>query len=270
MKNIPLILHQMAPRDESQWHPIWRPCQQSWLEHFSGFEYQMWDAERTELFVKEKFPERYAYFSSCPLHIIKIDLARFMILSFYGGVYADMDMYCYRNFYAELDKEVHLAETLNQHNDELVQNSLMAGIPGHSFFDACLNEAIHRLRSTDHALITKPDAHAPDLPMSNFYVRAIAGPILLSHVYSCYPYKAQIGLLPKETYNGHHLTYKSDYRTKHMVTGRWGEVVLEALINRKKMRQLSMTDKEYEKQDYLEFRSVNVDTFDFRKNYLGE
>ena len=228
----------------------------------------MWDAERIDAFVQQSFPEHYAAYASAPLHIIKIDLARYLILYVHGGIYADMDVYCYSNFYSELEKEVHLVEVLNQRNDELVQNCLMAGVAGHVFFMKCFHESIRRLQSTDRALITKPDRHAPDLPMSSHYVRLIAGPILLSDMYSTWKAPSEIGLLPKETYNAHHLSYKENYRAKHMVTGRWGEVVLDTLIKRKNSRKLAVSDKEYAKQDYLEFRSVSVDSFDFRKNYL--
>ena len=268
MKKIPRIIHQMAPRDQQTWHPIWRRCQQSWLDHFSGFDYQLWDAERIEAFVRDEFPEHYAVFASSPLHIIKIDLARFMILHRYGGIYADMDMYCYGNFYDELERHVYLVEVLNQQNDELVQNSLLAGIAGHRFFMTCLSESLGRLQATDKTQITRPDKETPDLPMSNYFVRAIAGPILLSHIYSMYPDKSEIGLFPRETYNAHHLTYRSDYRTKHMLTGRWGEIVLDTLLQRKKARNLAMTDQEFQKLDYLEFRSVSADNFDFYRNYL--
>ncbi len=268
MKTIPRILHQMAPRDEGKWHPIWKRCQASWLEHFGDFEYRMWDDEKIDSFVNRFFPDEYPSFSSCPLQIIRIDLARYMILGHYGGIYADMDMYCYGNFYGELDREVNLVEVLNERNDERVMNALMAGVPGHPFFRACLEESLRRLRSTDPALMTRPDAQTPDLPMSNFFVRAIAGPILLSDVYNGWRDKAAIGLLPRETYNAHHLTYRDDYRTKHMLTGRWGEIVLDALIKRKIDRKLDLADKEFEKQDYLAFRSVSADNFDFRKNYL--
>lgn len=268
MKKIPRILHQMAPDNPDKWHPIWRRCQESWLDHFAGFDYRMWNDERIDSFVNEQYPGYYASFASCPLQIIRIDFARYLILARYGGIYADMDTYCYMNFYDELDREVHLVQVINEQDDELVMNSLMAGVPDHPFFLACAEESVRRLRSTDPALITRPDARAPDLPMSSFFVRAIAGPMLLSDVYSGWADKTAIGVLPRETYNAHHLTYREDYRTKHMLTGRWGEVVREVLIGRKATRGLALTDQEFEKQDYLEFRSVSADNFDFRKNYL--
>jgi len=268
MRKTPGILHQMAPADSRRWHPIWRRCQASWRQEFAGFDYQMWDDERIDAFVRERFPGHYPVFAACPLQIIKIDFARYMILYEYGGIYADMDMYCYRNFYDELDRDVHLVEVFNEKNDELVQNSLMTGVAGHPFFRACIEESAMRLRLTDPALLTAPDPHAPDLPMSSFFVRAVAGPILLSHVYSQYHSRSDIGLLSRENYNAHHLTYRESYRTKHMVTGRWGEIVRSVLIDRKTARGLAMSDEEYEKLDYREFRSVSADDFDFRKNYL--
>jgi hypothetical protein len=269
MNRVPKILHQMAPRDRADWHPIWHRCQESWQRHFGTFEYQMWDQFRTEEFVRQEFPAHYPVYAACPLHIVKIDLVRYLILLRHGGIYADMDVFCYANFHEDLDREVHLVQTLNITNDETVQNCLMAGMSGHPFFQACFDEAVSRLQSVDRALLTKPDHGTPDLPMSNYYVRYIAGPILLSQVFASWPERSQIGLLPHSIYNPHHLTYRPGYRTKHMLTGRWGEIVLETLRKRKASMNPAMSDKEFEKRDYLEFRSVSADHFDFYRDYLA-
>jgi len=42
-----------------------------------------------------------------------------------GGIYADMDMFCYTNFYNELTKVAYVVQSIK---DEFIENSLMAGI----------------------------------------------------------------------------------------------------------------------------------------------
>ncbi len=51
---IPKIVHQTAYCNKEEWHPIWKLCQQSILNHFKDFEYKFWDDDSLDNFVKEK------------------------------------------------------------------------------------------------------------------------------------------------------------------------------------------------------------------------
>ena len=52
---IPKIVHQTAYSNKNEWHPIWKHCQQSILNHFKNFKYKFWDDESLDNFVKEKY-----------------------------------------------------------------------------------------------------------------------------------------------------------------------------------------------------------------------
>jgi mannosyltransferase OCH1-like enzyme len=96
----------------------------------------LWSDAEAEQLVKIHYPLYYNLYMSFPFHINRIDFARFCILHKYGGVYADMDMFCYKNFFNELTEECYVAGSLMQ--GETVQNSLMASVPNHEFFVECM------------------------------------------------------------------------------------------------------------------------------------
>ena len=85
---IPKIIHQIwigdAPIPESTL--AWR---QSWLELNPGFEYRLWrDADIDAL----PHLQREDLYSRAQSPVIKADIARWEILSLYGGVYVDVDV----------------------------------------------------------------------------------------------------------------------------------------------------------------------------------
>lgn len=263
MTNIPRLVHQTAPRDVQQWHPLWARCRESWIASHAGFDYRMWHDEDIDAFIRERFPEVQSLLRDRqPPQIVTLDIFRYMLLYVHGGIYADMDIYCYRQFHGELAGDVFLVEG-SENTDELVQNSLMAAAPGQAFFAACIDEAARRLASSTVTELTTPDPAVPDLPLSSRAVRALSGPLLLSDVAR----RHEIGILPRATYNPHHLSYRDTYRTKHMLTGRWGLVVLDTLRERGRADGIDETDREMQRQDYLGFREVDIDDFDFKKNY---
>src|ERR1044072_7413443 len=100
----------MAPRSQRNWHPIWHRSQRSWFRHYSDFEYHMWDDKRIWSFISDQFPRIAPILEALPLQIVVLDVARYMLLFRFGGLYADMDMFCYKNFHAELERDVHIIE----------------------------------------------------------------------------------------------------------------------------------------------------------------
>lgn len=101
---IPKIIHQIAPKDKSKWHPLWFPCRESWLKSFQGFDFKLWnDREDIDNLVKSKYSSIYDLFKTLS-HIDKINVAKFCILDSYGGILSDIDIFCYKNFYNEIAK----------------------------------------------------------------------------------------------------------------------------------------------------------------------
>jgi len=58
-KNIPKIIHQIAPIDIKKWHPLWKECQETWKLKFPRpeYKYKLWnDEEDLENLIKNDFP----------------------------------------------------------------------------------------------------------------------------------------------------------------------------------------------------------------------
>ena len=145
--SIPKIIHQTAPTNEDDWHPLWFKCRQSWKDQYPEFEHRMWNDEEIDDLVRQHYPQYYDTYLEFPLNIMRIDFARVCILHEYGGIYADMDVYCYKNFYNELKKELCFGgEVININHDWFpkcpvnpffntkVSNYIMCSTKSHSFW----------------------------------------------------------------------------------------------------------------------------------------
>lgn len=234
---IPKIIHHLAPRDKNKWHPIWEPCYESWKEQFDGFIFKMWNDEDLDPLIDEFFPE-YSKVKHIKPSIIKIDFIRFCILYKFGGIYADMDVFCYNNFYKELNNKVNLVQSPAGSTKEVVSNCLMISEPEHIFFKLCAELAYEKIIKLTTDSLTDDE------------IMSIAGPYLLSDIQLYGNYKIdEVSILPFNQYNPHYTSYDESYFTKHMMSGQWA-------TNNKS------------KEEYLTLRGVDIDKLDFRKEYL--
>lgn len=95
---IPKIIHQTAPADETKWPFLWKICQKTWQEKFPDWQYMFWNDDDLEKFIREEYPWFYETYMSYDKTIKRVDAARYFILHKYGGIYADMDYECLKNF----------------------------------------------------------------------------------------------------------------------------------------------------------------------------
>ena len=114
----------MAPKNDNLWHPYWKKCHPTWKTHFTEPEYEhiLWDDAKINEFIEEKFPDYVTFYYSLPFHIMQLDFARYCILYEHGGIYVDMDYYCFENFYHNLNRELFFVESAS--SKEIIQNSL--------------------------------------------------------------------------------------------------------------------------------------------------
>jgi hypothetical protein len=258
---IPKIIHQTGYAIKDEWHPIWKMCQQSIIKNFKGFEYKFWDDQSLENFVKEKYANIYKEYKNFPEHIIQLDCVRYLLLHYYGGIYIDMDVYCYDNFYDELNGEINLVESIN---DEIVQNSLMASIPYHPFWDDCYDLTLQRVKKTKINRYAK--LGIKDKPDSNDdLIRFISGPLMLSDCLKKNKFK--INILPCKLFNQHPLVYKKEFKTKHMQSGMWGKEIKEGFYTLKEKHNPYIPIEDYHKYSYKVKTSIDLDNFDFYKDY---
>jgi len=191
-----------------------------------------------------------------PAHIMKIDFVRFAILHQYGGIYADLDIFCYQNFYAELENPAYIVE--NPYGNDPFENSLMCSAPGSPFFYKCMELSQSRW---EYTLRIKPDflenvgVISTDrnfgLSLRPYMVFFITGTQLLSSAYRKYP--ELTNSLPGMLFNNNDISYHPMYRTKHVHTGLWGRENIELFDE--------MSDS------YTELRNIPIDQFDFYKDY---
>ena len=204
--NIQHIIRQTAPTDKSKWKQDWYICQESWNKNFPDWQYKLWTDEDNDNFVKTEFPEFYKTYNDYDKLIYKIDMVRYCILYKYGGIYADMDYYCNKNFYNELNKNrISISESPYTHN-EYLQNALMISPKNNKFWLDVIEEGVKRWNNGNN----------------NGDVLDLTGPRLISSVYE--KNKNEINVLPKKYYNP--LKDSPDFNndnvyTKHYCTFSW-------------------------------------------------
>jgi inositol phosphorylceramide mannosyltransferase catalytic subunit len=184
---IPKIIHQTAPTDKSKWPAIWRKCQQSWRTYFPApeYEYRMWTDEDIDNLVKTDYPHFYPIYAGYDKNIKRIDIVRYFILYKYGGIYADMDYMCFRNFYDLLPQDkVSISESPFKNNENL-QNALMMSPAGHPFWLKVIQNA--KDRATKRPKDGKND------------VLYQTGPVLISDTYA--ENKEMVNVLPIPQWN---------------------------------------------------------------------
>jgi len=204
---IPKIIHQTAPSDKSKWHNDWYSCQESWKTHFPDFEYKMWTDEDNLKLIETDYPWFLETYNKYTININRIDIVRYFILYKYGGIYADMDYMCIKNFYNNLPKnKISISESPFKFNEKL-QNALMCSPINHPFWMKLIYKSTERLYKNDNI----------------GSVLYIAGPQLISDTYD--ENKDDINILPFDLYNPDPKT--EDYNnndklfTKHLGTQTW-------------------------------------------------
>ena len=201
--HIPKIIHQTAPKDKSKWDSVWEDCQKSWLNHFPKPEYEhmMWYDEDLEQLIKNDFPWFYDTYMDYDKNIKKIDIARNFILYKYGGIYADMDYMCMKNFYDKLpSNKVSICESPYK-KWENVQNALMASPKEHPFWLNVVEEAKKHTKEDD--------------------VLKSTGPILLTNM--CNKYPDMVNILNVKEYNPKHGT--PDFDDPNVITKHFGSKI---------------------------------------------
>jgi hypothetical protein len=161
-----------------------------------------------------------------------------------------MDMFCYKNFYNELEKDGYLIGSA--YEDELVQNSLMISTVENTFFKKCIDEIRNTYEPFDDSEI-----------WTNHVVKT-SGPRFLSRLYLSFG-KDSIGILPYEEYNKDLRYYTPNLKTRHMMTGRWGSEMISILKERHEKDPYMKygSHKEYLICNYKEFRCIDLHNFDF-------
>jgi mannosyltransferase OCH1-like enzyme len=174
--SIPRILHQTW-RSRALPRTLQR-CRDSWLSRHPAWEHRFYDDEGCRALVHECGRRWVEVYDSLPTAIQRADLFRYLVMESHGGVYADLDMACYRPIDAliggascVLSIEAHLTKTrqreLGYRAPRQLANCVLAAAPGHPFFRALLS----RIGSLDRVVVTT-DADVEDSTGPRLLTRA--------------------------------------------------------------------------------------------------
>lgn len=162
---IPRLIHQTwKTRDVP---PEFQALQRSWIDRNPGFEYRFWTDEDIGRFIAEEHPALLPVFHGYADPIARIDLARYLILRRFGGVYADLDFECLRpidgllegrSFVVGLEPEEHgrLAKAVERGLSRILCPSFLASVPGHPFWDHLLDRLVEARSCADVLDATGP------------------------------------------------------------------------------------------------------------------
>lgn len=266
---IPKIIHQIAPKDKSRWHPLWFKCHPTWKKCFPNFKHHLWsDEDEIIQFVKDNYKDYYQLFLDFPVHIMRVDFIRFCLLHYYGGVYADMDMYCYKNFYDEITNPVMIVEA--PYGEEFLESSLMVSEPKHKFWIDCMELSKEKFYSE----VKKKNISIPfnNDVASQYIIQSACGPALICKVWRSWLSSKDTETLPGVLYNNHGMSYHPEYRTRHMMTGMWGKESIDFILNYSNGNLHDELSVVYLKEvsQYADLRGVSLDKFDFYKDYTND
>ncbi|CAI6815150.1 BFH_HP2_G0054300.mRNA.1.CDS.1 [Saccharomyces cerevisiae] len=134
---IPKIIHQTYKTEDIPEH--WKEGRQKCLDLHPDYKYILWTDEMAYEFIKEEYPWFLDTFENYKYPIERADAIRYFILSYYGGVYIDLDDGCER----KLDPLLAFPAFLRKTSPLGVSNDVMGSVPRHPFFLKALKSLKH-------------------------------------------------------------------------------------------------------------------------------
>jgi len=151
----------------------------------------MWNRVMIDELLNLFFPDFIPYYEAYPHNIQRWFAARYLILFQYGGLYVDIDYDCLEAVDALLGDSTccmgmePASGSMYYNKPIVVGNAFMACIPKHNFFEKIIEDM-----KINYEKIFSP--HKINQIMES------AGPFLTTRVYSAYPNKDEITLIPAE------------------------------------------------------------------------
>lgn len=135
--DIPKIIHQIAPNDPSEWTPEVITYRASWKQ-LPKFRYKLWSREEISALIKDSYPSFDELYHVYVNDVNKRDMAIYIILYEYGGVYVDLNYEFKQNFYDTLHQEtVNIAVSTNSYQPYV--NKFIASPRKHPFWISIFN-----------------------------------------------------------------------------------------------------------------------------------
>ena len=122
----------------------------SWKSHNPDWQFVGWDDLLLDDFVRKEYPQFEAIYNSYDHNINRVNLARYLLLKHYGGVFVDLDLECLKPIEPLLadhsllfgrEPETHAKHpaAVLFHMPRIVGTAFIAAIAGHPFWDHLLS-----------------------------------------------------------------------------------------------------------------------------------
>lgn len=143
-----------------------------------------WDESKIHKLIHDNYHIYYDFYTSYPEMIQKIDVAKYFILHYYGGVYCDIDVTCIKNIdnllihdliFSEMNLSFiqrFLIRSINK-NNIYVNNHFIGSSPGHNFWYIVFDNLEACLKRTSNLT-------------NGSYIAQTTGPLFLSNMISKY------------------------------------------------------------------------------------
>lgn len=183
-KSIPRILHQFyAQHQFSEINPLPKQLQiysDTWKKNHLTWDYIFWSNALNRKLVQESYSWFLDVYDELPTELMKSDVALYMYMHKFGGVYVDLNMESIKPLDDFLLGESLILGQVGAHitvnYDHSIPNAFIASIPNHSFWIYCLLDIMYSLNSS--------------LKYKSFWwhvnSESITGPGMLYRVFSVY------------------------------------------------------------------------------------
>lgn len=131
---VPKIIHQIY----HNWHDAnddtlrqdWAAARKSCLDLHPGWQYMLWTTKSSRQFIEEKFPSFITVYDRYLYPVQKVDVIKYFVLRYYGGIYIDLDNGCA----ASLEPLRYYPAFTTDGGHGALSNNIIGGQAGHSFF----------------------------------------------------------------------------------------------------------------------------------------
>lgn len=162
---IPKILHRMwldKNIDNNMTPPKrYKQFMETFDKYNPDFKVEFWNMRKVRnLFYEYPIIQKYYdIWENLPHHIQKCDMARYFIMYLFGGIYVDLDFYCFKNLSPLLNRELLLVMEPPEHSEifesgKKLYNGFIGSVPGHPFWLDWLDFIVESLKESTEVMET--------------------------------------------------------------------------------------------------------------------
>ncbi|AOM80174.1 glycosyltransferase family 32 protein [Pedobacter steynii] len=121
----------------------------SWKNLHPDWKYSLWTDDMNVGFLESYFPDFLDIYRSYPSHIQRVDAVRYFILYQFGGIYVDLDFYCFKHISPILENchcafgLEHALHSAIHHKKMIISNAFMACKAKSEFMKLICEELYH-------------------------------------------------------------------------------------------------------------------------------